>query len=85
MPESNPSSALEPAWQRAQTMALKLVEALDALDDAGGLGRLAASWTPKQREKARVTLAEARKALEGAAVQLKAAGKAPGGEPRAGG
>ncbi|MDB5351292.1 MAG: hypothetical protein JWN86_2539 [Planctomycetota bacterium] len=61
----------EVAWQRMQTMSTKLVEALDALDDAGGLRRLAATWRPAIREKAKVTLSEARRAIEGAQAQLK--------------
>ena len=65
----------EDAWQRVQTMALKLVEALDALDDAGGLGRLSATWKPSSREKAQGLLAETRRSLEGAAAQLKEAAR----------
>src|SRR4051812_26218602 len=60
------------AWQRARTMAEKLVLALDELDDAGGLRRLAGTWKPSAREKARATLAEARKSLEAALAQMKA-------------
>src|SRR4051812_8516571 len=56
----------EVAWQRVRTMAEKLVLARDELDDAGGLRRLASSWKPSGREKAKALLGEARKALEGA-------------------
>jgi hypothetical protein len=56
-------------------MAAKLIEALDELDDAGGLRRLAVGWKPSGREKAKALLGEARKAVEGAQAQLKEAGK----------
>jgi hypothetical protein len=56
-------------------MAEKLILALDELDDAGGLRRLAAGWKPSAREKAKSVLSEARKALDGAQAQLKDAGK----------
>jgi hypothetical protein len=68
----------EVAWQRVRTMAEKLVLALDELDDAGGLRRLAATWKPSAREKAKALLSETRKALDGASTQLKAA---PGRSP----
>jgi hypothetical protein len=66
----------EIAWQRVRTMVEKLVQALDELDDAGGLHRLAATWRPSLREKARTMLSEARKALDGTVTQLK---QRPGG------
>jgi hypothetical protein len=52
-------------------MAEKLVQAIDELDDAGGLRKLVATWRPGVREKARATLAEAKKAIEAAQAQLK--------------
>ena len=47
---------LEPAWQRVAGLAAKLTEAVDALDDAGGLKRLAPTFRPKARDKALETL-----------------------------
>ena len=61
----------ESAWQRVLTMSGKLIQALDELDDAGGLRRLASTWKPANREKAKALLAETRKAVEAAQAQLK--------------
>lgn len=68
---ANPEQAASTAWGQILTFSEKLVAALDALDDAGGLHRLAADWKPAKREKAKATLAEVRKAVEATAAQLK--------------
>jgi hypothetical protein len=39
-------------------MATKLLEALDELEDAGGLKRLAATWRPGGKQKAAALLKE---------------------------
>jgi hypothetical protein len=63
----------EAAWQKVQLYCQRLVEALDQLDDAGGLKGVAPAWKPAARDKARKLLAEARQALDAALSQLKAA------------
>lgn len=59
------------AWNNVPTDAEKLVKALDQLDNAEGLRRLSAGWRPMIREKARITLKEARTALAEIEVQLR--------------
>jgi len=59
-------------------MAGKLVEALDELDDSGGLRRLSEGWRPAGRQKAQALLKEARAALDAASQQLKDRPRATG-------
>jgi hypothetical protein len=62
----------EAAWSKAMLYSQRLVEALDQLDDAGGLKAIAATWKPGARDRARKVLVEARQAVDGALSQLKA-------------
>ena len=69
----------EVAWQEVQLYSQRLVEALDQLDDAGGLKAIAPSWKPAARGRARKVLAEVRQAPDGPLSQLKAASSSPRG------
>lgn len=66
-----PADPAQVALDKVLTYSAKLVEALDALDDAGGLRRFSATMKPALREKTRATLKETRQALDAAAEQLK--------------
>jgi len=58
------------AWQKVQTMATKLFEACEELDEAGGLREALAGWTPKSEARALATLRAARAALDAQVREL---------------
>jgi hypothetical protein len=77
MPEPTPPppDPAEVAWSRATIFADKLFDALQDLDEAGGLGALAAraKWKPAKIDKASSSLKTVREAIEAQLGQLKAA------------
>lgn len=66
------AESFQSRWGQVETYAAKLIDALDGLDDAGGLRRASADWKPAIRDKARARLKEARLAIMAAEEQLKA-------------
>jgi hypothetical protein len=73
MPTPNPKA--EAAWQRLQGYLEKTWQAIDEIDDAGGIAALAAGWTPKARDRALRSMAQTRTALDAAYQALKKAGR----------
>ena len=66
MPNPNKPPPTDPdrVWQRARTLAASLAETLDALAKLGGVGPVAAPWTPKARCKALREMQALRASLE---------------------
>lgn len=54
---------LAAAWPKSRYHAQRLLEALDDLDDAGGLKALAPHWSPGMTRRALAELQEARRVL----------------------
>jgi hypothetical protein len=73
-PKAHPSTV---AWSKAHTAADRLFDALEALEEAGGIGAAAEAgcWTPKARKKAESSLVAAKEAVERALKQLRAGGR----------
>lgn len=74
MPPPIPADRGQVAWSRVAGYCDKLWDALQDLDEAGGVTRVAAfgQWQPKTQDKALATLTAARDALASEVARLEA-------------
>lgn len=62
----------EGCWSRVVLYAERLSQAIDELEEAGGVGRLAGRWNPKSAARAAANLRAARASLDGVVRVLEA-------------
>jgi hypothetical protein len=81
MPDTNPSPDPSVAWNKVQGYLDKLFDALQDLEEGGGVIEAArrGGWKPSKLDKAATSLKTTRDAIEGELARLKAA---RGGGPK---
>lgn len=71
LPYDGPDPA-EGCWSRVVLYAERFSQAIDELEEAGGVGRLVGRWNPKSAARAAANLRAARASLDGVVRVLEA-------------